>query len=260
MGFGRSVRGAWQKGGNKNQKQVQVAETKAAAAAAASSASSASEDEEEVAGEVEEYDVRRCRPNTTDEEDLRRRMIIHKFKILGEPPEVKWKGKGGTVALIADWLDVPKGRDLRPIFRTLQRYAAGEPLVQYSGGAQPKLTHGQALIAADCLHRRFSWEQTAYMVTNWRNACGEGSVSRTAGLSASRSGAASEGGGKAGSPTCLAGTPLRPTCLRPSASRTRPPHAASPLPHSLRSASASAQRPRRPDGGSNRLTAPNSLL
>ena len=99
MGFGRSVRGGDRKGGNKNQKQAQAAETKAAAAAAASSAS---EDEEEEAGEDEEYDVRRCRPNTTDEEDLCRRMIVHKFRILGQPPEVKWKGKGGTVALIAD--------------------------------------------------------------------------------------------------------------------------------------------------------------
>jgi len=104
MGFGRSVRGGNRKGGNKNQKQAQAAETKAAAAAAAAAASSASEDEEEEAGEDEEYDVRRCRPNTTDEEDLRRRMIVHKFRILGEPPEVKWKGKGGTVALIADML------------------------------------------------------------------------------------------------------------------------------------------------------------
>ena len=90
--------------------------------------------------------------NKAVKQERQRQAIIVKYELLQSPTEDKWDGRGGTVALIAQWLDKSAGTDVRFIRRTLERHVAGEALAQWKGALQ-KLSHGEALIAADCLAR-----------------------------------------------------------------------------------------------------------
>ena len=131
-------------------KAASAAEKVAAATQAAAEAESDKENDDE---EEDDAVVKRARPNTAEEERLRRGMIVRKFKLLGSPPESMWDGQGGTVALIAEHLELPATRDRRPIRRTLVRHLSGEPLAT-SGGAPPiSLTHRESLVAASALQR-----------------------------------------------------------------------------------------------------------
>ena len=129
---------------------------------------------------AEDVGVRRARPNTFEEEELRRGMIVRKFKELGSPPEAMWYGPAGTVKLIADWLELPGTVDRRPIRRTLVRHVAGESLATHSGGRTCSLTHGEALVAAEALQRGLSEEQSAFVASGWRAEKGTPPVSRSA--------------------------------------------------------------------------------
>ena len=93
-----------------------------------------------------------------------------------------WKGHGGTVSKIVDMLSRKGwrfGANRQPVFRTLQRHVAGQPLATRGGGAPPKLTKGEALVAAKYVELGLAYEQVAYMVSAHRADKGKGPVSRT---------------------------------------------------------------------------------
>ena len=176
------------KGSTRNKKQAAKRDANAARAAAAEAELAATAevrpeadlDEMEEEAEVEEEHVKQPRPNTPEEEEQRRQAIVFHYKKLHSPPESMWDGPGGTVAKIADAIKLGKGKDRRPIRRTLERYVAGKPLVTHGGGRTPVLTHGEALVATEILESGFALEQAAYMVTAHRTDKGKGPVSRTA--------------------------------------------------------------------------------
>ena len=94
---------------------ARAAETVCAAADAAAAAAAAA-----VTPGADEDVVRRARPNTFEEEQLRRSLIVRRYTVLGSPPEHLWHGEGGTIKRIADWLELPATTDRRPIRRTLE--------------------------------------------------------------------------------------------------------------------------------------------
>ena len=70
--------------------------------------------------------------------------------------------------------------DVRPTRKVLLRHVAEEPLRKPQGGRKPKLTHGESLVAADCLARGKGREQTAYEVSAYRQRQGKSAVSAKA--------------------------------------------------------------------------------
>jgi len=107
-------------------------------------------------------------------EEMRRQAIVFKFRLMGEPAQEHWQGPGGTLARIRQWLDMPYTADVRPIAKVLNRYLEGDSLTAYGncGGRNRKLTHGEALVAADCLARNMGREQAAYVVSARRQEKG----------------------------------------------------------------------------------------
>ena len=173
------------KEGTKN--AVKAAERDELAARAAAAADKLADDaaaEQQAAAELSEDDDEELAPTvprrTSVEEEQRREQIVRHFEHLLSPPEEMWDGEGGTVARIAKLMGMKRGQDRRPLRRTLQRHVDGKPLASHGGGPEPSLTHGEALVVADCFERGFSQEQAAYTVSAHREKRGKPPVGRAA--------------------------------------------------------------------------------
>ena len=193
MGYHRRTRmsAPRKKRGTKNEKQAATRDERAAAAAAreeevAAAAEEAAIEEyeqEEAAAEAAGRAVKKPRPNTPADEELRRIHTVQEFERLGSPPESMWAGHGGTVSKIVDALKRKGFRissNRRPLFRTLERHVAGEALATRGGGHPVKLTKGEALVAGKYVELGLGYEQVAYMVTGHRANKGKGPASRKA--------------------------------------------------------------------------------
>jgi hypothetical protein len=105
-------------------------------------------------------------------DERRRRHAIHELYVnLGEPPQEKWAGRGGTVSDIRDALRLPAGAD-RCIYRVLERieeegddFDGGR---RAGGGRHAKCSLAEAMIAADELEAGVGQTQATFTVNAWR--------------------------------------------------------------------------------------------
>ena len=175
----RHVRGS-QKQGSRNKKKA-AARDKRAADAAAAKQQAAAEAEDDVEEPEDDSDGEQpTRVHDEAQEERRRQAIVYKFEELGAPPEEQWSGPGGTLAEIRKWLGLHCDADVRPIKQVLQRHVAGESLRKPNSGRRQKLSHGEALVAADCMERGKGRAQAAYIVTARREEQGRSKVSEKA--------------------------------------------------------------------------------
>eukprot|EP00966_Prymnesium_polylepis_P325672 7381645-Prymnesium_polylepis.1 len=110
----------------------------------------------------------------TEQERRRPEAIVFRFVQLGEPPEELWRH--GTLSDIGEFIDLEPDKygkhDYRPIKTVLRHYLNEEPLAWHGGGRAPKLSHGEALVAADCLERGTGREQASYILSKRHAAKG----------------------------------------------------------------------------------------
>eukprot|EP00966_Prymnesium_polylepis_P027205 629158-Prymnesium_polylepis.1 len=74
----------------------------------------------------------------------------------------------GPLCDIGDFIKLPYdksgSRNYRIITNVLKHYLNSEPLAYHGGGRNPKLTHTEALVVADCSERGTGREQAAYII------------------------------------------------------------------------------------------------
>ena len=110
------------------------------------------------------------------QEARQRDGYIYWYAKMGDTPTELWHGHRGTLRTIFDRMelkpDASGHRDYRPIQVVLERFLNDEPLKYHGGGQAPKLSHGEALVAADCIERGTGREQAAHIITARRKAKG----------------------------------------------------------------------------------------
>eukprot|EP00966_Prymnesium_polylepis_P259429 5992268-Prymnesium_polylepis.1 len=123
------------KGRTKNKKQRVKADERAAEAARVAEQRAAFEEAVEEPPDLvdEELESPPAVVSRDGAQEARKRgMILWKYVDMGEPPMEYWRGHGGTLSSIFDFIgqrpDSSGHRDYRPILQVLQRHLNEEPL------------------------------------------------------------------------------------------------------------------------------------
>jgi len=164
------------KPGTKNKEQAAARDERAAAAAVAAEAAdraAAAELLADLATQEEPPITSPCmvvkpQPRAAGQRARWRAMIIWKYVELGRPSSKRWRGRGGTLAVISRWLEQHEDADKRPIENVLTRYVSNEAQTKSRTGVQQKLTQGESAIAADALAAGHSKEMVSFIIWEWR--------------------------------------------------------------------------------------------
>lgn len=169
----RERHGHYKKAGTKNKKQAAARDKRAADAAAADQQAAAEAEEAVEAAEDSSEDEQPSCERDGAQEDRSRQVMVWLFVKMGSPPEAEWSGPGGVLSEIRKVLGRRHDCNLNRIKAVLRRHINGEPLVKPRSGRPPLLTHGEALIGADCLRSGKGRDQAACILSARRQQQGK---------------------------------------------------------------------------------------